>query len=66
MAASDEIKLALLIQRVEQLTVEVQEMKKDLDALKGNALRISGGLALMVIAASVIGWLVSIWGALHK
>lgn len=59
---NEEVKLALLIQRVEQLAAKQDRMATDLDSLKSNALRISGGLAVMVIVASVFGWIVNSFG----
>lgn len=65
MTNDEDIKLALLIQKVEQIANAQDQMKKDLDALKNSALRISGGLALIVIVASVIGWVVGIMEKIH-
>ena len=64
MTGSEEIKLALLVQRVEQLSAEIGEMKRDLDGLKSNALRLSGGFAVIVIVATVLGWAINFFSGL--
>jgi len=75
MTNSEEIKLALLVQRVEQLSRdiagmktdlegEIQKMKLDLDGLKSNALRLSGGFAVIVIVATVMGWAINFFANL--
>lgn len=66
MEPNQEVQIALLIQKVEQLSKDMHAMQNDLAVLKSNALKISGGLAVIVIMAGIIGWITALAGSLSK
>jgi len=55
-----QVQLALLIQKVEYLSETVSELKKEIDDLKTKSLRISGGLAVIVVGGTLIAWIVNV------
>ena len=57
---SEDVQLALLIQKVEYLSATVLTLKKEIDDLQSKSLRISGGLAVIVVGGTLITWLVNV------
>ena len=55
----EQVQLALLVQKVEYLSETVSTLKKEIDDLKSKSLRISGGLAVIIVGGTLTTWLVN-------
>lgn len=55
----EQVQLALLVQKVEYLSEAVSTLKKEIDDLKSKSLRISGGLAVIIVGGTLTTWLVN-------
>ena len=52
----DAMRLALLMQRFEQMEEKLDRVATEVESLKSSALRVSGGIAVIIVLATLIGW----------
>ena len=53
---SEEVKVALLTQKVDHLSELVEDLKKKVDSLETKSLLLSGGIAVIVVVGTLITW----------
>lgn len=63
---SEEVQLALLIERVEILQDKVKGLEDEVTSFKTTANRWKGGFLALVSLGSIVGWLLTTWEKLIK
>jgi hypothetical protein len=57
---------ALLRQEMEQMKVQLEELQRDVSAIRGMADRWRGGFLVLLSLGGIIGWIASVWDKVQK